>query len=77
MKEREHLPEPLVPAGGQEQLEPAILYGAGAVYMGGPELSLRTACEGFPGEELGFTVTDVHTAGVRVYYYLNAMPYDV
>lgn len=47
MKERERLPELLVPAGGREQLESAILYGADAVYMGGPELSLRTACEGF------------------------------
>ena len=47
MKERERLPELLVPAGGREQLESAILYGADAVYMGGPELSLRTACEAF------------------------------
>lgn len=44
--------------------------------MGGPELSLRTACEGFSGEELGLAVADAHTAGVRVYYCLNAMPYD-
>ena len=36
MKERERLPELLVPAGGREQLESAILYGADAVYMGGP-----------------------------------------
>ena len=57
-------------------LESAILYGADAVYMGGPELSLRTACEGFSGEELGLAVADAHTAGVRVYYCLNAMPYD-
>ncbi|MFQ9490716.1 MAG: peptidase U32 family protein [Bilophila wadsworthia] len=76
MKERERLPELLVPAGGREQLESAILYGADAVYMGGPELSLRTACEGFSGEELGLAVADAHTAGVRVYYCLNAMPYD-
>ncbi len=76
MKGRERLPELLVPAGGREQLEAAILYGADAVYMGGPELSLRTACEGFSGEELGLAVADAHTAGVRVYYCLNAMPYD-
>lgn len=57
-------------------MESAILYGADAVYMGGPELSLRTACEGFSGEELGLAVADAHTAGVRVYYCLNAMPYD-
>ena len=44
-----------------------IRLGADAVYMGGPELSLRTACEGFSGEELGLAVADAHTAGERVY----------
>ena len=76
MKGKAHLPELLVPAGGREQLEAAILYGADAVYMGGPELSLRTACEGFSGEELALAVAEAHAAGVRVYYCLNAMPYD-
>ena len=65
------------PRRNEEQLEaPYLPYGADAVYMGGPELSLRTACEGFSGEELGLAVADAHTAGVRVYYCLNAMPYD-
>ena len=63
MKEKAQLPELLVPAGGREQLEAAILYGADAVYMGGPELSLRTACEGFSGEELALAVADAHAAG--------------
>lgn len=69
-------PELLVPAGGREQLEAALLYGADAVYMGGPELSLRTACDGFSGEGLAAAVRDAHAAGVKAYYCLNAMPYD-
>ncbi len=76
MLKKDGLPELLVPAGGREQLEAALLYGADAVYMGGPELSLRTACDGFFGEGLERAVRDAHTAGVRVYYCLNAMPYD-
>ena len=73
---RKGTPELLVPAGGREQLEAALIYGADAVYMGGPELSLRTACDGFTAEELAQGVQDAHRAGVRVYYCLNAMPYD-
>ncbi len=69
-------PELLAPAGGREQLEAALLYGADAVYLGGPELSLRTACAGFAGEALAGAVRDAHAGGVRVYYCLNAMPYD-
>ncbi|MEG1610212.1 MAG: peptidase U32 family protein [Bilophila sp.] len=70
------LPELLAPVGGREQLEAAILYGADAVYLGGPEMSLRTSCSGFCGVELQQAVRDAHSAGVRVYYCLNAMPYD-
>lgn len=70
------LPELLVPAGGREQLEAALLYGADAVYLGGPELSLRTACAAFSGDELEQAIRDAHAAGVRVYYCLNAFPYD-
>ena len=70
------LPELLAPAGGREQLEAAILYGADAVYLGGSALSLRAKCRGFDGQELARAVRDAHSAGVRVYYCLNAMPFD-
>lgn len=69
-------PELLAPAGGREQFEAALLYGADAVYLGGPELSLRTACTGFAGDALSKAVSEAHSSGVRVYYCLNAMPYD-
>ncbi|WP_294446244.1 peptidase U32 family protein [uncultured Mailhella sp.] len=70
------LPELLAPAGGREQLEAAILYGADAVYLGGSALSLRAKCRGFDGKALEDAVTFAHRSGVRVYYCLNAMPFD-
>ena len=70
------LPELLAPAGGREQLEAAITYGADAVYMGGRTLSLRAQCEGFDDAALASAVPYAHAAGVKVYYCLNALPYD-
>ena len=69
-------PELLVPAGGWEQLEAALLYGADAVYLGGSELNLRAASQGFEGQRLAEAVQLAHRHHARVYYCLNAMPYD-
>lgn len=74
---KEHvLPELLAPAGGREQLEAAVLYGADAVYLGGSALSLRAKCRGFDGGELEDAVRFAHASGVKVYYCLNALPFD-
>ena len=74
---KEHvLPELLAPAGGREQLEAAVLYGADAVYLGGSALSLRAKCRGFDGRELEDAVRFAHASGVKVYYCLNALPFD-
>lgn len=69
-------PEILAPAGGREQLEAALLYGADAVYLGGNMLSLRAKCRGFDDSALREAVELVHRAGKRLYYCLNAMPGD-
>ncbi len=69
-------PELLAPAGGREQLEAALLYGADAVYLGGSTLSLRAKCRGFDDAALREAVATVHSAGKRIYYCLNAMPGD-
>ena len=69
-------PELLAPAGGREQLEAALLYGADAVYLGGSTLSLRAKCRGFDNAALKAAVELVHKAGKRIYYCLNAMPGD-
>ncbi len=70
------IPELLAPAGGREQLEAALLYGADAVYLGGSSLSLRAKCRGFDDKALREAVSLVHSAGKKIYYCLNAMPYD-
>ena len=69
-------PELLAPAGGREQLEAALLYGADAVYLGGSTLSLRAKCRGFDDAALKDAVELVHSSGKRIYYCLNAMPGD-
>jgi len=38
---KQHRSELLMPAGSLEKLKVAVLYGADAVYMGTPDLSLR------------------------------------
>lgn len=70
------IPELLIPAGGREQLDAALLYGADAVYLSGSELSLRAKCDAFTPEELAIAVKDAHAKNVRVYYCINAMPYN-
>lgn len=70
------LPALLVPAGGQEQLETALLYGANAVYLGGDSLNLRAGSQGFTGEALDKALLLAHQAGVQVFYCLNALPYN-
>lgn len=70
------IPELLIPAGGREQFNAALLYGADAIYLSGNELSLRAKCEAFSIEQLTAAVKDAHAKNVRIYYCLNAMPYN-
>lgn len=76
MLKQGQIPELLAPAGGREQLEAAILYGADAVYLGGSELSLRAKCQGFDGSTLDDAIRFAHHSGVKVYYCLNALPFE-
>ena len=71
----QHTPplELLAPAGDMEKLETAILYGADAVYLGGPDLSLRAAAAGFDRPALEQALALAHAAGVQVYYCLNVL----
>ncbi len=70
------LPELLAPAGGKEQLEAALLYGADAVYLGGKEFSLRAKSHGFTFDELRYAVDLTHQHGKKLYYCVNAFPYQ-
>jgi len=64
-------PELLIPAGNPEKLRTALLYGADAVYIGVPGLSLRSSSAEMSIADLAAGVTDAHARGVKVYAALN------
>ena len=69
------LPELLAPAGNMERLEAAVLYGADAVYLGGrDELNLRHGAIGFSWDDLDKAIVLKKSAGVKLYYCINAFP---
>ena len=64
--------ELLAPAGDLECLETALHCGADAVYLGGPQLQLRSDAVGFSMETLARAVEIVHRTGRRLYVTVNA-----
>lgn len=67
--------ELLMPAGNLEKLKTAILYGADAIYMGTPDMSLRTKSE-FTLEEVVEGINFAHSYGKRVYLTLNLFSHN-
>ena len=63
--------ELLSPAGDKERLFFAFLYGADAVYLGGPKYGLRANATNFTLEELKEWVEFSHQAGKKVYVTVN------
>ena len=63
-------PELLLPAGTFQRLKIALAYGADAVYVGMPSMSLR-ATVGLSQEELAEGARLMHAAGKRIYVALN------
>ena len=64
-------PELLAPAGNLEKLRTALLYGADAVYVGVPGLSLRGTSAEMSLEDLALGVSEAHAQHVRVYAAIN------
>jgi len=64
-------PELLIPAGNLEKLHTALLYGADAVYVGVPDLSLRGTAAEMSLSDLAAGVSAAHAANVKVYGALN------
>jgi len=64
-------PELLIPAGNLEKLRTALLYGADAVYVGVPGLSLRSASAEMSLEDLATGVCEAHAQNAKVYAALN------
>ena len=71
----EHRSELLMPAGNLRKLKLAILYGADAVYLGTPDMSLRTKSE-FSLEEVIEGVEFCHAHGRRAYLTLNLFSHN-
>ena len=69
-------PELLAPAGDMEKFQTAVLYGANAVYLGGTVGNLRATTKGFTPKELQQAVTFAKMKGIKIYYCLNAMPFE-
>lgn len=68
-------PELLLPAGNLIRLKTAILYGADAVYLGTPDMSLRTKSE-FTLEDVIEGVNYAHNFGKKVYLTLNLFSHN-
>ncbi len=67
--------ELLAPAGSLKKLKMAVVYGADAVYLGTPDMSLRTKSE-FSLEEVLEGVEFAHQHGVKVYLTLNLFSHN-
>ncbi len=67
--------ELLVPAGSIEKLKVAVHYGADSIYIGTPDLSLRTQSQ-FTLEELIDAIEYAHSYGKRVYLTLNLFSHN-
>lgn len=64
-------PELLAPAGDLERLKIAILYGADAVYIGGPGFGLRANANNFTLDEIKSGVVFAHQNDRKVYVTVN------
>lgn len=64
-------PELLIPAGNLEKLRTAFLYGADAVYVGVPGLSLRASSAELSLRDLAAGVSEAHAKKAKVYAALN------
>jgi putative protease len=67
--------ELLMPAGNLEKLKMAVLYGADAIYMGTPDMSLRTKSQ-MTLEDVVEGIEFAHEHGKRVYLTLNLFSHN-
>ncbi len=70
-----HKSELLMPAGSLEKLKTAVIYGADAVYMGTPDLSLRTNSQ-LSLDDVVEGIRFAHNHNVRVYLTLNLFSHN-
>ena len=68
--------ELLAPAGGWEQLQFAIRFGADAVYLATEKFGMRARAENFHLEEMPEVVAYAHERGVKVHVTVNTQMYE-
>ena len=68
--------ELLAPAGGPEQLQAAIRFGADAVYLAGPRWGMRARATNFADDELAKAVRYAHEHNVTVHVTINTLMHD-
>lgn len=70
-------PELLAPAGDLERLKIALLYGADAVYIGGPLLGLRANAINFTFDEIKEGCSFAHNLGKKVHVTVNIVMHNI
>lgn len=70
------LPELLMPAGNFEKLMAAVIYGADAVYIGGPGYGLRAYAGNFTLDQMKEAAEYCRRRGVKLYVTLNIFPHN-
>ena len=68
--------ELLAPAGDMERLKITLLYGADAVYIGGPRLGLRANAVNFTMEQIQQACSFAHSLEKKVYVTVNIVFHD-
>ena len=68
--------ELLVPASSLEVLKIAVIFGAGAVYIGGEAFGLRAKAKNFTLEEMAEGIAFAHEHGVKVYVTANILAHN-
>lgn len=65
------IPELVMPGGDLEKVKVAALFGADAVYMGGPNFSLRAYAGNLDNESMNEAVSFLHQRGKKAYITVN------
>lgn len=68
------IPEILSPAGDEERLKAALLFGADAVYLSGTSYGMRAGCANFDHDGIRRAVELTHNAGKKLYVTCNILP---
>jgi len=70
------IPELLMPAGSLSKVRVALAYGADAVYVGAPGLSMRPDDVTLDMDDLSEAVKLAHTAGRKLYVCVNTLMFE-